>query len=294
MKITRLILKKFKPTMHCGVDFVDIGIDKDTCIMIGKNGSGKSMILSELTPIPAVKTMYEKKGMKQIYIDHGNSSYILTSDFTTTTNNHSFVKNNEELNISKNQPVQLDLIAKEFQLTPLMSSIIDFSNKVCTMTRNQRRDLIMSLYPNDLSFILQKHKVTASKMRELKANLKMLQQRKADLKNKLLSKDNLNELTKLKEELLAGNTAMDKIIFICDNEIDSLSNEQRQLTVPIYDAMDYYDTLKNEWNNTKVISLAGNVDNWSKEYDELRLTTIHKQELANCYRSCLDLAFNNN
>ena len=67
-----------------------------TQVIIGTNGSGKSSLLYELSPMPSHHRMYDH-GYKQITIEHKGSTYVLTSDFTKGKS-HSFIKDGIELN----------------------------------------------------------------------------------------------------------------------------------------------------------------------------------------------------
>ena len=100
MKFKRLYLKGFKYLMFVGnVKELDVTDMTQIVMLSGDNGKGKSSVMRELSPYPATRTDYEKNGMKIIEIQHGKDYFVLTSDFSKT-GAHSFIRNNEELNIS--------------------------------------------------------------------------------------------------------------------------------------------------------------------------------------------------
>ena len=183
MKITKISLKDFKPMAYAGTSSLDITLDAPVLCFIGNNGSGKSTIMGEITPLPATSTMYGKKGLKRVEIRHDGSNYICESAFDGKKGEHSFIKDAVELNKSKTSGVQQELCVSEFGLTTAVSTITSGVINICSMSRSERKRFLLSCYPSDLSFVLQHHKRISSQVRATKSNLKMLNGRLVDLEH---------------------------------------------------------------------------------------------------------------
>ena len=212
MRIKSIELKGFRPQTFANIKkFIARFVD-NIQIITGINGSSKSTTLGEISPLPASKPMYYKNGYKKIELEHKGIDYVLISDFSNKNKVHSFIKNGEELNIGGTQPVQLELVNRHLGYTSLVSSILHNETNICSMSKVDRRSLLLSLNPVDLSLVIEKHKYVQSKIRDYKANLKHLYTRKQELESAMLSKEVLEEKYKKRE--------------ICNNKLQELSNDE--------------------------------------------------------------------
>lgn len=83
-------------------------------LILGTNGSGKSSLMQELSPLPGNKDDFLKEGSKTIQIRHQGNLYRLRTSFQGALK-HSFEKNDEELNPGGTMTVQKELIKQEFK-----------------------------------------------------------------------------------------------------------------------------------------------------------------------------------
>jgi len=208
MYINKIELFNFKPLLHAGNTLLSIDNISDITVLIGCNGCGKTTVLKELTPFPSITSDYEKDGYKYLEITHNGSEYIIKSLFDGKKGEHSFIKDNDELNISKKANVQQELCESEFGLTPIIKSIITGSLDICNMGRAERKSLLLSCYPSNMDFVLNYHKKILFEIKAIKGNLTLLSQRKADLESNKISDEmysvlekNLTFLNDLKEEV---------------------------------------------------------------------------------------------
>ena len=212
MIIKKIELEKFKPLMHCGNTGISIDVLSQICVLIGNNGSGKSTILGEITPLPAISSKYEVGGYKKIVIEHNGYEYIATSRFSKKGGTHSLRKNGVELNTSGNAPMQVDLCSDEFGLTNIVKTIITGDVSMCSLSRVQRKQLLLACYPSDLTFVLNHHKRILREMKDTQANVKMLVERKAELESKLLTPDVLEKKQELIDALKGRYDTARKLI----------------------------------------------------------------------------------
>jgi DNA repair exonuclease SbcCD ATPase subunit len=127
---------------------------KNLMVIIGSNGSGKSSLLSELSPLPSHHTEFDKgiDAGKTWHGMHKNSRYELVSIYDKGTGHHSFKKDDVELNEGRTYQVQIDLCKQEFGLTFDIEDIITGRTKFSQLPTNKRRDWLTRMSPVDLGY----------------------------------------------------------------------------------------------------------------------------------------------
>ncbi len=201
MFINSVKLKSFKPFSLSNIQQLTLNSSSDTQIFIGDNGSGKSSLLNEVNPYAAIKPTYNKKGLKEIVLTHKGDTYILTSDFSSTAGHHSFQLNGEELNISGTSGIQNELAEYYLGYTSVVHDITHMNYLMCSMSKTERKTLLLDLNPVDLSIVLDKHKTLCSRLREFKNNLSLLHKKKQEVETQLLTSDVRKSLALEKDKL---------------------------------------------------------------------------------------------
>ncbi len=172
-------------------------------LLVGTNGSGKSSLLKELSPLPALSAEYDAGGYKRIEIEHQGKHYVLTSRFDSGAK-HSFCCDEVELNPGGTLGVQKELVAQHFLITPelheLMSSVITFSS----MSVAQRRQWFTQLSRINFEYAFDVYQKRVSVFRDLEAQLKRVRAQHASECQKVLDEatyrslsDEIAELKKL-------------------------------------------------------------------------------------------------
>ena len=77
MIIKKLILSGYNRLLNTGISEINIVPQNKITLIIGTNGSGKSSLLKELTPLPAISQEYSKTGFKYVEIEHDNKFFNL-------------------------------------------------------------------------------------------------------------------------------------------------------------------------------------------------------------------------
>ena len=201
MFINSVKLKSFKPFSLSNIQQLTLNSSSDTQIFIGDNGSGKSSLLNEVNPYAAIKPTYNKKGLKEIVLTHKGDTYVLTSDFSSTAGHHSFQLNGEELNISGTSGIQNELAEYYLGYTSVVHDITHMNYLMCSMSKTERKTLLLDLNPVDLSIVLDKHKTLCSRLREFKNNLSLLHKKKQEVETQLLTPDVRKSLALEKDKL---------------------------------------------------------------------------------------------
>ena len=235
MKYIRLFLKGFKPLLYGGIKQLEISDMSQIVILSGENGKGKSSVLRELSPYPAVRSDYEKNGLKVIEIQHGSDYYVLTSDFSKT-GAHSFVRNDEELNISGTTDVQEDLVQHYFdQFTPMIEKLTSGQYRFSQMGKPERSKLIMATYPSSMLFVLDKYKNLMSKIRACNNQLKLVNERKLKLTESFIDNSQLENYNRQRKLMNDAINSIDQDIFMMKKYIEPIIQEEDYRTRPNYD-----------------------------------------------------------
>lgn len=122
-------------------------------LIIGTNGSGKSSLLQELSPLPPASGDFIKGGSKSIHIRHRGHDYVLTSTFKSG-NHHSFVKDGQELNDGGTGQVQKELVRQEFNYTADLHELLIGRERFTAMSPMKRREWITRLSSADYTYAL--------------------------------------------------------------------------------------------------------------------------------------------
>jgi len=218
MRFLSLELKGYLPLSHCGTHHLTAGFEDICTAFLGNNGTGKSSILRTLTPYPETRTDYSKNGYCKKVIEHEGHTYELISDFKNATKAHSFIKDGIEQNISGATETQTELCNEAFGFSQMIETLTSGGYDMCNMKRAERKELLMSTYPSDLSFILEYHRKVRSQINMHNNNLKMLREREHTLKGKLLDNDQLQDLYKFQKDLNVLANDIDRFILLMEQD----------------------------------------------------------------------------
>lgn len=122
-------------------------------LILGTNGSGKSSLVKELTPLPAEAKEYSKDGSKTITITARGNTYVLKSWFSEG-NKHSFIKNGQEQNDGHTITVQRKLVQQEFSVTDDIHELLRNAVKFHSMGPTDRRKWFTMLSDVDYTYAL--------------------------------------------------------------------------------------------------------------------------------------------
>lgn len=122
-------------------------------LILGTNGSGKSSLVKELTPLPAEPKEYTKDGSKTITITDRGNTYVLKSWFIEG-NKHSFIKNGLEMNDGHTITVQRKLVQLEFGITDDIHELLRNAIKFHSMGPTDRRKWLTMLSDADFTYAL--------------------------------------------------------------------------------------------------------------------------------------------
>lgn len=154
MHINKLVLKSYKRLMLSNIQLFEWTPQHNMMIMLGSNGSGKSSIIDELTPLPSHQDNFAKGGVKEIYLTHKGREYALVSYYEKEkgTGRHSFIVDDKELNSGGTMLSQKELVFEHFGLTREIHDVLSGTTRFTTMSTAKRREWLTMLSPVDLGF----------------------------------------------------------------------------------------------------------------------------------------------
>lgn len=176
MKIERLELKGYQRLLLNNIDEVVYEPQSTYQLILGTNGSGKSSILAELSPLPAQPNRYARGGYKRILLQHRQRHYELTSRFESH-NKHSFLCGDQELNPGGTAEVQRLLVREHFGLDQDLFGVLTGLTRFTDMSPSQRRSWITRLSTVDFSWAIGLHKRLATLARDNQGALKHVRAR---------------------------------------------------------------------------------------------------------------------
>jgi len=194
----RLMLNNIKQFRYTPTDVYQI--------ILGTNGSGKSSVVFEASPLPANPADFVKGGRKYSKWLHNGRIYELSSSFVSGSARHSFlIDGEEELNRGGTITIQKELVESHFNYTPEIHELLVGVDKFTSMSFTKRRDWLTKLCDTDFSYALAMHKKLASAARDHQGAVKHVANRLTDetlkLKSLGVSEDDEDELKLLNEEL---------------------------------------------------------------------------------------------
>ena len=205
MKIIKLILRDYNLLFLNNIKEIIFTPTKKTNLILGTNGSGKSSLLKELSPLVFDKKHFGENGYKEVHIEHNNKMYILTQE----GNKCSFKENGVELNTSANRKVQSTLVKEKLKYDTDYHKLFLGITNFTTMSPSERKEWLIRLSNVNYDYSLGYFKRLLSRDRDIRGTIKIL--------NSKLMEDKVNLLTdeiklKYKEDLKAVSTLIDTML----------------------------------------------------------------------------------
>lgn len=221
MLITYIKLKRFKRFPLSDIEIFEHDFSNKLVGIIGQNGSGKSSLLRELSPLPANKENFYSDGYKEIHITKSGKEYKLISDFTTTAKYY-FICDGEELNNSNLISIQKELVMKHFSLTDEIFEILIGLNNFTTLTAIQRKKLFNNITHINIDALIDRYEKYKTELKLQESVLKIQTNSFTSEQEKLLNPEKYESLLKEKitinEEL---NLLIDIKSFLIKTRIES-------------------------------------------------------------------------
>jgi energy-coupling factor transporter ATP-binding protein EcfA2 len=262
MKIKQLELKGYKRLSLNNIDYIKFTPENKIQLILGQNGSGKSSLLKELSPLPALPIEFNKEGYKVVEILHNNSNYILKSIFSSLGNKFHFIKDSEELNPGSTVTVFKELVKKHFNISNDVHDLLTGTNSFHRMSVGERRNWFTRLSESDYTYAFSIYQNLREQQRDIQGAIKLNQSRLLQESQKLLIPEqevivrdeikNLNELLYLMLSYKTPNTTTESQIL---NVINNIENN-------ILDSSNKLSQLRNNYSFNEGFSSIEDIDNY--------------------------------
>lgn len=170
-------------------------------MILGTNGSGKSSLLHELSPIASKPANFERGGYKKITLQRKQSIYDCMSDFTGTKNRFYLAKDSKVLYEGHSSEMYNSLVAQYLNETPEVHAIRTGSKRLTSMDTDSRRKLLTKLCPQDYSYAIGYYKRLGEATRDISGAIKRINTKLMQEKAKLIDEDTVAQLTNEINEL---------------------------------------------------------------------------------------------
>jgi hypothetical protein len=230
MLIKFLELYNYQRLKNKGINRITIRFNEVVQVILGKNGSGKSSLVRELSPLPPANDEYDKGGYKHIVIEHKGAEYELYST-PGSPSRHSFKIKRDgheiELNESMTMNAQSILVKEHFGYTKeIHELLLGMVNGVAftSMTPQKRREWFTMLHPTDMSFVTELHQILKTILRDTKGGIKTGNSHLADLYGQ--RKDGM-DINGQQQQLDQIQSRRDRIAQFVSHEISGINFQQQ-------------------------------------------------------------------
>jgi len=218
MIIRKLVLYKFKRFFLTNITKLTYAPSNNTQLILGKNGSGKSQLFNQLTPLPPVlKKEFYPDGYKIIEISHKGKEYIISSGYHAP-NKHSFIVNGTELNTGGTITVQNDLVKEHFRIDNKINEILLGINNFTIMTPNERKKWISHISRTDYSYAIGVYNDLRSRYSVLSGGVKLLESNLEEYNNILSTNGDRDTLVRDIKEL---NSVIEELLTNIDHSVEN-------------------------------------------------------------------------
>lgn len=173
-------------------------------IILGTNGSGKSSLFGELTPLPPNPSDYTKDGFKKITITQDGSTYVITTTFKAGGKT-SFLKDGEELNPGGTGTIAKELVKEHFGITPAIHDLMVGNVRFTDMSTAVRREWFTRLATVSYDYAITTYNKLKVNYRDVSGALKLDKKRLVVEIEKLMPEEDMwrlqNENTALNEKI---------------------------------------------------------------------------------------------
>lgn len=210
MFITHVKFKGFKRFIHNNIQELSVDFTSPFQLILGTNGCGKSSMMTELTPFPPHKGLFDKDGMRELEFTHRASSYRIVNDYST--DKHSIYKDGGELFSNLNPTMMAGVVKQLFNIDRTIADILTDKKRFTEMNTNERREIIMRASGINIDIgldILNNLKEQKSYYKEYTKNLS---KRLVTEENNIPTDSHIDALNQRKEDILHDLAVLDEIV----------------------------------------------------------------------------------
>ncbi len=177
MKIERTVITGYRRFRLRQIHKFDYQPKKKTQVILGSNGSGKSSLIEELSPLPINTKDYEIGGGKEIWLSHHGKQYYLACFVKEDGNQFHFEVDGVNLNHGSNITGYRALVKEHFNYTKEIHQVLIGKVSFHAMSVNDRRNWFLSLSDVNYDYAIKYFKRLKDRIRGLQGALDRSQER---------------------------------------------------------------------------------------------------------------------
>ena len=252
MKYLHIELVGFKRFALNNIDRFSMDITEAVQLILGTNGSGKSSLMEQITPLPANHADFTKQGSKLIKISHNRHIYTLKSVFYPSQK-HSFLRDDEELNEGGTVTVQRELVKKHFGITPEIHELALGNETFTNMSPARRKEWFIQLCDTNYDYAIKVYNKLREKHRDCIGAIKLAKKRLVSESEKLIQDDTERLLHQEATQLYECVQFLAEYRKPIESDLDNLEVIQSQLDHALF------STAKSLSNvHAGIVNLSGN------------------------------------
>lgn len=184
MLYKRIHLKDFKRMYLAGIQEFKMTFPDPATLILGTNGSGKSCLLNEISPLPADKDAFGVDGFKEVEFEYQGITYIVKTTFKKGTK-CSFIRvepNGEhtELNPGGTQAVLKTKVEEMFGYSDFIHQLLNNKHTFSNMATSKRREWFTNMSNVNYDYALSLYNIIKEKHRDKVGLVKELEKELAD------------------------------------------------------------------------------------------------------------------
>lgn len=273
-------------------DTLEINYGKKTQIIVGRNGSGKSILTKVLlTPLPIKARWFHSDGYIEHKVFHNGNTYRTVSDYSQKKIHSFFINDGVDLNPGGTETAQASLCLEHFGISQDIHDVCTGSSKFTTMSTDERRKILSKILPTDFTYITKFYERSKKAASSTKSVIEYQSATLASEIKSVLSKDDYQVLLDRKDSLVTALTdlvamRLDRVnVKAAYDELENhIAREEQVATIlqgKLHDSRHFYkdeDDMYRILNETKTIKerIEGSYQTILSEYDELdaKLKTV--------------------
>ncbi|QOV08051.1 putative SbcC protein [Pseudomonas phage vB_PaeM_kmuB] len=267
MQIKLLKLIGYTRLMANNTHYFEWTPSKQMMVILGSNGSGKSSIISELTPVVSSSSNFKQGGEKHFHCHANGKDYKLISKYNRGTGHHSFLCNDEELNSGHTFKEQEELVMAHFGLNRELHEMLTGKMRFTKLKPNERKAWLTRMSVVNLDYAFNVYNKVRKELSNQQGTVKTINKRLVTEHHGVLNDSEMTQLKEVKQRLVSRIDLLYKtrdkkgVLHFRDEttarkELDSILDEARSLLMsfpmlPIQVKVDGYESFL-ELNNKKI------------------------------------------
>lgn len=147
-------------------------LEESMQLILGSNGSGKSVVCRLLTGYPPKPKSFKSGGFFEMSGKRGIDTYTIRYDFTKSVK-CTFIRNDVVLNDKSTTTVQKDLLKEHLGIDQDIFKLLSGSVKFTSMSANERKRWIDKVSPIDMTYITKVYDTVRKKARDIKGAIRV-------------------------------------------------------------------------------------------------------------------------